>query len=59
MTNESNTARIITLNDYSDVTDDVKDRILNNDLDVLKINYNCNANTNIDLLSICMNYHLS
>ena len=51
--------RAIVLNNVSDVTEDVKSRILNNDLDVLKINYNCNANTNIDLLSICMNYHLS
>ena len=59
MTNNTNTQRIITLNSYSDVTEDVKSRMLNNDLDVLKINYNCNANTNIDLLSICMNYHLS
>lgn len=59
MTNNTNTPRIITLNSYSDVTEDVKSRILNNDLDVLKINYNCNVNTNIDLLSICMNYHLS
>ena len=41
MTNESNTPRIITLNDYSDVTDDVKDRIINNDLDILQVNYNC------------------
>ena len=51
--------RVIILNNAYDVTEDVKSRILNNDLDVLKINYNCNANTNIDLFSICMNYHLS
>ena len=38
---ESNTPRIITLNDYSDVTKDVKDRIISNDLDILQINYNC------------------
>lgn len=41
MTNNTNTPRIITLNDYSDVTEDIKDRIINNDLDVLQVNYNC------------------
>lgn len=47
MTNNINTQRIITLNDYSDVTEDVKDRIINNDLDILQVNYNCDD----DLLS--------
>ena len=42
---ESNTQRIITLNDYSDVTKDVKDRIISNDLDVLQINYDCNPSS--------------
>lgn len=47
MTNNTNTPRIITLNDYSDVTEDIKDRIINNDLDILQVNYNCDD----DLLS--------
>lgn len=39
--NNTNTQRIITLNDCSDVTEDVKDRIISNDLDILQVNYNC------------------
>ena len=33
--------KIIVLNNALEVTEDIKDRILNNDLDVLQINYNC------------------
>lgn len=37
--------KIIVLNNASEVTDDIKDRILNNDLDVLKVNYNCDCSS--------------
>ena len=40
-----NEQRVIVLNDCSDVTEDIKARILNNDLDVLQINYNCNGSS--------------
>ena len=40
-----NMKRVIVLNNAYDVTENVKSRILNNDLDVLKINYNCDEDT--------------
>ena len=43
--NDMNEQRVIVLNDVSDVTKDVRSRILKNDLDVLQINYNCDENT--------------
>ena len=36
-----NKQRVIVLNDVSDVTEVVRNRILNNDLDILQVNYNC------------------
>src|SRR5574344_1583543 len=40
--NNTNTQKIITLNDSSDVTEDIQALIRCTDLDVLQINYNCN-----------------
>ena len=37
--------RVIVLNNAYDVTENVKSRILNNELDILQVNYNCDEYT--------------